>query len=90
MFFFLSCIMFYVYSKIYVITNVIIQCLIYVCILFLSRNKYLNVKKCLYPAELKKLNAISFLCPNLFLQILLLEFLALKLIEQIRERMAIF
>ena len=45
MFFFLSCIMFYVYSKIYVITNVIIQCLIYVCILFLSRNKYLNVKK---------------------------------------------
>ena len=44
MFFFLSCIMFYVYSKIYVITNVIIQCLIYVCILFLSRNKYLNVK----------------------------------------------
>ena len=40
---------------------------------------------CLYPAELKKLNAISFLCPNLFLQLLLLEFLALKLIEQIWE-----
>ncbi len=37
----------HVYSKIYLITNVMMQYLIYVCILFLSRNKYLNVKNLL-------------------------------------------